>query len=73
MFCNVLLFIFLFSRLGERRVAYRALIGKIEGKSHVEDLSIDRSYYRNGLRGNVNCIDVAQDRKNWQDIVNTVI
>jgi hypothetical protein len=47
--CNAPLLILPFPRLGERGSAYRALVGKIEGKSHVEDLSIDRRYFRNGL------------------------
>jgi hypothetical protein len=27
--------------MGERKVAYRVLVGKSEGKSHLEDLGID--------------------------------
>jgi hypothetical protein len=30
------------TRLGERRGAYRVLVGKSEGENHLEDLDIDR-------------------------------
>jgi hypothetical protein len=43
LYCNVPLFTFPFPGLEEWRGAYRALVGKSGGKSHVENLSIDRS------------------------------
>jgi len=45
LYCNIPLFIFVFQHLGERRGAYKALVGKTEGKGHVEDLRVDRGYH----------------------------
>jgi len=30
------------ARTGDRRVAYRVLVGRTEGREHLEDLGIDR-------------------------------
>jgi hypothetical protein len=63
---------------GEERDAYRILVGKPEGKRPlgrprrrcVDDIKLD---HRNIVWDGVDCIDLAQDRDQWRDLVNTVM
>jgi hypothetical protein len=56
---------------GERRGAYRALVGKPEGRNHLEDPGVDGRiilkwiFERLGV-GGVYWIDLAQDRDRWR-------
>jgi hypothetical protein len=62
------------ARLGEKRNAYSILVGKPEGKRPlgrprrrwVDNIKMD-------LRDRMGWIDMAQDRGQWRDLVNTVL
>jgi hypothetical protein len=63
--------------MGEGRNAYRVLVGKPEGKYHLEDQGVDG---RMGLKwtlrrlvGGVEWIHLAQDRDSLRTVVNTVM
>jgi hypothetical protein len=64
--------------MGERRGAYRALVGKPEGRRPVgrprrrweDNIKMD---LRLGGGGGVDWIDVAQDRDRWRAVVNTMM
>jgi hypothetical protein len=62
--------------MGEKRNAYRILVGKPEGKSHWENQDIGwwiiLKWILEGLDG-VDWIDMAQDRHQWRALVNTVL
>jgi hypothetical protein len=66
------------ARMGERRNAYRILVGKAEGKKTLgrprrrwED-NIKMTYREIGW-GAMDSIDLAQDKDQWRALVNTVI
>jgi hypothetical protein len=64
--------------LGEKRNAYRILVGKPEGKTPlgrprlrwVDNIKID---LREIEWDSVNWIDLAQDRDQWRTLVNTLM
>jgi hypothetical protein len=64
--------------MGEKRDAYRLLIGKLEGKS---PLGIPRRRWVDNIRidlvdvgwGDVDWIGLAQDRDRWRALVNSVL
>jgi hypothetical protein len=66
------------ARMGEKRNAYRLLVGKPEGK---RPLGRPRHMWVNNIRmdlgevgwGDVDWIGLAQDRNRWRAIVNSVI
>jgi hypothetical protein len=65
--------------MGERRDVHRVLVGKPEGKSHLEDQGLDvriivRWVFRkwNGGRG-MDWIDLAEHRNGWRALVNAVM
>jgi hypothetical protein len=63
---------------GEKRNAYRALVGKPEGKKPpVRPRSRWEDNIRIDLReiglGGIDWIDLAQDRDQWRALVNTVM
>ena len=64
-------------RMGERRVLYRVLVGKPEGKRVLGRLrrrwedNIKMEFQEVGCRG-VDWIELAQDRDRWRAFVGTV-
>jgi hypothetical protein len=66
------------ARMGERRGAYRALVGKPEGRRpferprHTWEDNIKMDLREVGC-GGADRIDMAQDRKRWRALVNTVM
>jgi len=64
--------------MGERRGAYRILVGKPEGKRPLEKL---RRRWKNNIkidpqeevRGDVDLIDLAEDSDRWRGFVNAVM
>jgi hypothetical protein len=64
--------------MGERRGAYRALVGKPEGRRPLER---PRRRWEDNIKmnlrevgwGGVDWIDLAQDRERWQALVNAVM
>jgi hypothetical protein len=66
------------ARMGEKRNAYRLLVGKPEGKSQLER---PRRRWVDNIRmdlvevgwGDVDWIGLAQDRDRWRTLVNSVL
>jgi hypothetical protein len=66
------------ARMGEKRHAYRILVGKPEGK---KPLGRPRRSWEDNIRmdlreigwGGMDWIDLAQDRDQWRALVNTVM
>jgi hypothetical protein len=66
------------ARMGEKRNAYKILVGKPEGK---RPLGIPRDRWGDNIRlclreigwGGMDWIDLAQDRDQWRALVNTVM
>jgi hypothetical protein len=66
------------ARMGEKRNAYRILVGKPEGKRQLGRL---RRWWVNNIKmklvgigwGGVDWIDLAQDMDQWRALVNTVM
>ena len=75
MFTTVPLYV---ARMGERRGAYRVLVGKPEGWN---PLGRSRSGWEDNIKmdhrevgwGSMNWIDLAQDRDRWRAVVNAVM
>jgi hypothetical protein len=63
--------------MGERRDAYRVLVGKTEGNSHLEDRGVDGriilKWIFNKWDGGMDWIHLAQNRDRWWALVNAVI
>jgi len=65
------------ARIGERRCAYRVLIGKPEGKgplgrhNHRWEDNINLMFKK--WDGSMNWVDLAQDRDRWPELVNAVM
>jgi hypothetical protein len=66
------------ARIGEKKNAYRILVGKPEG---MRPLERPRSRWEDNIRiylrkigwGGMDWIDLAQDRDKWRALVNTVM
>ena len=65
------------ARIGDRRGAYRVLVGDLREGDHLEDLGVGgriilkqmfKTWY-----GGIDRIDVAQDRDRWRALFNAVI
>jgi hypothetical protein len=64
------------ARMGEERDTYKVLVGKPEGKSQLENQSVDGrmgSEWILGGWGSAEWIQLAQDRDRWRTLVNTVM
>jgi hypothetical protein len=65
--------------MGERRGAYRALVGKPEGRRLLErprrrwEDNIKMDLSRGWMEGDMDWIDLAQGRDRWRAFVNTVM
>jgi hypothetical protein len=61
--------------MGEGRNVYRLLVGKPEGKDHLEDQDVDgvKMDLREIGWGGVEWIHLAQDRDRWRAVVNAVM
>ena len=64
--------------MGESRGAYRALVGKPEGRNHLKDPGVDGriilKWIFERLDGEaIDWIDLAQDTDRWRAVVNTVM
>jgi hypothetical protein len=63
---------------GERRGAYRVLVGKpegrrpLEGPKHKWEIILTWIFERSGV-GGVDWIDLAKDRDRWRAVVNAVM
>ena len=65
------------ARMGDRRSAFRDLMGRPERKSHVVDLDVDGrkmlKFIFKKLGGVMDWIELAQDRDRWTAPVNAVM
>jgi len=66
------------AHMGEISDAYRVLMGKPEGRNHLEDPGVDgriilRWIFRKWDGGCMDWIDLAQDRDRWLFLVNAVM
>jgi hypothetical protein len=64
--------------MGEGRGACRVLVGKPDGRNHLEDVGIDGSIilkwiFKEWDGGGIDWIDLAQDRDRWRAVVNAVM
>jgi hypothetical protein len=63
--------------MGEMRNAYKILVGKLEGKNHLEDQGIDGKTVRTDLMKRgwevVDWLHLAQDKEQWWAVVTTVM
>jgi hypothetical protein len=65
------------STYGERKGAYRILVGRPEGRNHLGDPGADGKiilkWIFNTRVGDMDWIELAQDRDRWRALVNAVI
>ena len=63
--------------MGERRCAYRVLVGKPEGKNHLEDPGVDGRIILKLIfkkwDGGMDWIDLAHDRDRWRELVKALM
>jgi hypothetical protein len=63
--------------MGERRGAYRALVGKPEGRNHLEDPGVDGRIILKWIfemwNGDMDWIGRFQERDRWRAVLNTVM
>jgi hypothetical protein len=63
--------------MGEDRRAYRMLVGRPEGRNHLEDPGVDGSIILKWIfkkwDGGMDWIDMAQDRDRWRSLLNAVM
>jgi hypothetical protein len=69
------------ARIGEKRSAYRLLVGKSEGRRPLGTLGRPRRKWLDNIRmdlvevgwGDLDWIGLAQDRDRWRALVNSVL
>ena len=65
------------SRVGERRVACRVLVGKPEGQRSLDDPSVDRRIILRWIFGKwdegMDWIDLAQDTNRWRTLIYAIM
>ena len=65
------------ARMEAKRVLCRVLVGKPEGRNHLKDPGIDGTRLLKCVfkkwDGDVDWIDLAQDRERWRAVVNAVM
>jgi hypothetical protein len=65
------------ARMGDRRGAYRVLMGRRDGKNHLEDIEVDGRIILKWIfkkwNGGMDWIALAQDRDRWRALVNAVM
>jgi hypothetical protein len=62
--------------MGEKRNAYRILVGEPEGNTLLgrpRRRWVDKMNLRETARGGMDWIDLAQDKEQWRALVNTVM
>ena len=64
--------------MGERRGAYRVLVGKPEGGDHFKNPGVDGRMILKWILetwdgGDIDWIDLGQDKNRWRAVVNTVM
>jgi hypothetical protein len=63
--------------MGEKRGAYRVLVGRTEGRHHLRDPGIDGRIILKWIfkkwDGGMDWIELAQDRERWRAVVDTVM
>jgi hypothetical protein len=62
--------------MGERKGAYRVLVGNTEENDHLEDSGVDGRIVLKWLlkwHGSMDWIDLTPNRDRWQALVNAVI
>jgi hypothetical protein len=59
--------------MGEERKVYKVLVGKPEGKSHLEDQDGIRMDLKEIGFGGVDWIRLAQDRDRWRAVVSAAM
>ena len=63
--------------MGERRGAFRVLVGKLEGRNHLKDQGVDGRMILKWILekwdGGMDWFDLAQDRDRWPVLVNAVM
>jgi hypothetical protein len=63
--------------MGQRRGAYRILVGNLRERDHLEDIDVDGQIILKWIfkkqDGGMDCIDLAQDRGRWWDLVNAAV
>jgi hypothetical protein len=61
------------ARLGEGKGAYRILVGRLEGRNHLEDPGLDGMIILKRIfktwDGGMNWIDMVQNRDRWRALV----
>jgi hypothetical protein len=60
----------------ERRGVYRVLVGRSEGKNHLDDLGVNESMIYNIIKkwvGDTDWIDLARDRESLPELVIAII
>ena len=65
------------ARMGERRGAYRVLVGKSEERNHIKDPGVDemiilKCIFEKG-NGGMDWIDMAQDSDRWRAVGNVAM
>jgi hypothetical protein len=61
----------------ERKVAYRILVGRPEGRNHLKTPGVEGGiilkWIFNLWEGGMDWIDLARERNRWRDLVNVVM